>query len=323
MSRKVIDYVLKEDVNSLDYIVYLIKRIIRNTSIKILVVDDSPSVRKHIRELLVVHRYQVFTAEDGKQADAIIEEHPDIKMVVTDYNMPNKDGFELCKEIRQKYNKDELAIIGMSSRKGSTKISVRFLKNGANDFIVLPFQPEEFYCRITQNIEFIEYIREIKEVSDKDYLTGLFNRRYFFEIGNKMFEDMKQAGQQLVAAIIGIDYLKIVNDEFGLEAGDMVIKSVSGTVQKFFQKYGLVSRLGGDEFVVLMPNTDHECMSAFEETRKEIESSNLKYNDNELSVTVSIGVCDNAESLEKMLQYADRMLRQAKDERNTILHFKA
>lgn len=165
-SKKIIDYVLKESAQDVSYIVSLIRRIHLNRSIKVLVVDDSKIARTHICNLLKVHQYQVIEACDGKQALEKVDEFPDIKMVITDFHMPQMDGFEFTKKIRTKHNKESIAIIGVSAQEDSV-LAARFIKNGANDFLQKPFGAEEFYCRITQNIEAIEYVDSLNEAKTK------------------------------------------------------------------------------------------------------------------------------------------------------------
>ncbi len=161
-SKKIIDYVLKQTTQDVDYIVALIQRIYSNRSIKVLVVDDSRVARTHICNLLKVHQYQVIEAGDGKQALEKIKKFPDIKLVITDFHMPHMDGFELTREIRTRHKKSTLAIVGVSAEEDAA-LAARFIKNGANDFIRKPFGAEEFYCRVTQNIESIEHIEELHE----------------------------------------------------------------------------------------------------------------------------------------------------------------
>ena len=90
-SKKVVDYILKDDPNSVDYLIATLKRLEKNPDIKILVVDDSPLFRKSISDLLKNHKYTVLTACNGKEALEVINEHPDIRMVITDFNMPEMD----------------------------------------------------------------------------------------------------------------------------------------------------------------------------------------------------------------------------------------
>jgi PleD family two-component response regulator len=162
-SKDIVDYVYKRDKLDVQYLVALIKRIHSNRSIKILVVDDSRVSRRKVCNLLEVHQYSVIAADDGVEALKKIQENPDVDLVITDYEMPNMDGFALTQKIREKHDKNQIAVIGLSAH-GEHEIAVRFLKNGANDFIVKPFFTEEFYCRVTQNVETIERFRRLKQV---------------------------------------------------------------------------------------------------------------------------------------------------------------
>lgn len=162
-SKKIIDYVLKEGLQDIDYLISLIERIDKNRSTTILVVDDSRTARRYICGLLNIHQYRLLEAENGGEALDLIKAHPEIRMVITDYEMPVMDGFELTKALRARYKKEELSIIGVSAQDNHI-LAAKFIKNGANDFIGKPFFIEEFYCRITQNIEIIEHIESRKRV---------------------------------------------------------------------------------------------------------------------------------------------------------------
>ncbi len=314
-SKRVIDYVLKEGPHNITYLISLIRNIFRNKKIKVLVVDDSKFSRKQICDLLTVHRYNLFEASDGIQALKIIEKNPDIKMVITDYSMPNMDGFKLTNKIRLRHSKDELAIIGISALGGNI-LSAKFIKNGANDFISKPFLTEELYCRISQNIDIIEQFDIIKKLSNRDYLTGLCNRRYFFETGDKYYENMDKQQMSVTIAMIDIDDFKRINDTFGHEAGDKVITNVAHALRDNFRKTDIVSRFGGEEFCVLAKNMDqYYANKVFNQVRKTIENSEVDIDGKKITVTVSIGVCSELmESLEAMIKQADLCLYKAKQE---------
>jgi len=164
--KNVADYVVKDNKESVSYAVSMIHRIMKNQSIKVLVADDSKFMRKTITNLLNIHQYIVFEASDGNEALELIEKNPDIKILITDYEMPNTDGIELTKQIRKKFNKEQLAIIGISSQERNVT-TAEFIKKGANDFLHKPFLSEEFYCCINQNIQALEYIDEIKKSNQK------------------------------------------------------------------------------------------------------------------------------------------------------------
>lgn len=320
LSKKIIDYVLKEDSHSLDYVVSLIRRIRLNRSIKVMVVDDSWAVREHIAELLHVHQYQVFKACDGVEAMNIISQHPDIKLVITDYSMPNMDGFSLTKQLRASHSKENLAIIGLSA-KGSNKLSARFIKIGANDFMIKPFLSEEFYCRVTQNIEMLEYIKASKDAANKDYLTGLYNRRYFFDLGKSLHAAALRGQLKIIVAMIDIDYFKKINDTYGHDAGDIVLQEVSRKLFERFRQTDLVARFGGEEFCVLGTNMDEKNVeNIFDDFRKRIEQTEINFGTKKIHVTISVGICEKLmKTLESMITEADTMLYQAKQSGRNIV----
>ncbi len=115
LSKNVIDYVVKRGPESAAYVKKLISRLCMNQSIKALVVDDSDVTRKHYKELLGNHRYQVLEAENGNAALKKLKEHGDIKLAIADYRMPRMDGVEIVTRIRNMFGKSEMIVIGISA----------------------------------------------------------------------------------------------------------------------------------------------------------------------------------------------------------------
>jgi len=149
LSKNIVDYVIKENIQDVDYVIRTINRIYKNQFIKVMVVDDSIILRKVIKRLLNIHKYIVIEASNGEEALERLATNPEIKLIITDYQMPKMNGFELVSNIRRKYTMDQLAIIGISAY-GSGLLSAKFLKKGANDFVNKPFVNEEFFCRVTK-----------------------------------------------------------------------------------------------------------------------------------------------------------------------------
>ncbi len=321
--KKVADYVLKDGTLNISYLVSIIQRIYRNDKIKVLVVDDSKIFRSHISKLLAVHKYIVFEAASGTEALDIINKNPDIKLIITDYEMPKMDGLKLIKEIRKKYNKEELSVIGISSY-GSENMSAIFIKNGANDFLNKPFQSEEFYCRVSQNVEMIEYIEAVRDVSNRDYLTKLYNRRYFFEAAALIYANAMRKNIEITLTMLDIDFFKKVNDTYGHDAGDIVLKEISSVLNSSFRQSDVVARFGGEEFCIITSNmAKTNVRSHFEDLLKKIEDLEIKANDKIIKITVSMGVCTKLlDSLDSMIKQADKMLYKAKETgRNRICYY--
>jgi DNA-binding response OmpR family regulator len=162
LEKGAMDYVLKNSSASLEYISSLISYIYYNQNTKALVVDDSRTMREMLKMLLTSHRFTVLQASDGLEALEIVRANSDIKLIITDENMPNMRGSEFVKEIRKTRGQNELCIIGLSAH-GNSFMSVDFLKNGANDFITKPFREEEFVCRVLQSMTMLRHVAVEKD----------------------------------------------------------------------------------------------------------------------------------------------------------------
>ncbi|CAM3982862.1 GGDEF domain-containing response regulator [Arcobacter cloacae] len=318
--KNIVDYIIKDGLSALTYASSIVKRIIHNKDIKILVVDDSKSFVNKTIDLL--NRYKIIglCAYDGEEAYKILKENSDIKIVLTDYLMPKMDGLELTKKIRRDYSKDELSII-VTSNDTSKKIPAKFLKYGANDFLYKGFSNEEFFARINSNIEVLELFDEIKNKANKDYLTGLYNRRYLFDVGNKIYEDCKLNGKIFAIAIIDVDNFKNINDIYGHDIGDIALKEVSKILNEEILSNALISRLGGEEFCICFYNrTEKQIDELLENIRERFENNIIVYDNKEINYTISIGYSfDFGKNMDNMINNADRYLYFAKNEgRNRV-----
>jgi len=320
LAQPVIDYIPKENSQAFLYLKRILHWQQTNSKNAILVVDDSSSARNHIVELLKRRNFSVHTANNGVQALDKLKHHKDIKMVITDLEMPEMDGITLTNEIRKKHSREQLAIIGISGAENGIH-SARFIKNGADDFLRKPFCPEEFYCRITQNIESLNNIAQIQYAANTDYLTELSNRRAFFSNAKQRIAEYTKRNVPYCLAMLDIDYFKKVNDNYGHDAGDQVLKVLALYMRKHFGA-GLTARLGGEEFAVLLHGVDSDQLyNKLDDFRREISVSTLPAGDNQITITISIGVVfDSTDELSKQMNEADNALYLAKDHgRNQIV----
>ena len=308
----VVDYLLKSNISAYAYACRLVGRIHRNRTTKVLVVDDSPSALAVLQHQLEIQRLNVITAANGKEALEQLAENPDVRLLFTDFNMPEMNGAELIQRVRVDYGKDRLAIIGLSSSDDG-RLTARFLKSGANDFLAKPFGYEELLCRVNQNLEILDQIEAIRDAANRDYLTKLYNRRYFFQDGVERYRRAKEAGTPLSAAMMDIDFFKKVNDNHGHDGGDAALRHMAELLSDAFPD-PLVARFGGEEFCVLLESGLESAATRLDAFRHTVETTPVDRDGYHFPFTVSVGMTDAlGEDLDAMLNVADANLYRAKE----------
>ena len=311
----VLDFVLKDNPSSLRYLISLTRRILRNRAVTALVVDDSVVARRVCSDLLKRYRLKVIEAKNGVEALEKLSENPGIRIVITDHEMPEMDGFDLVTAIRREYDRDRLMVIGVSGS-GGAPLSAKFLKHGANDFITKPYLPEELYTRVALNLDILENVSALTNAATRDFLTGLLNRRSFFDVGARIARSTQRGGLAAAVAILDIDHFKAVNDTYGHETGDDVLKVVAELIDRHAKRGGdVAARFGGEEFVVMLEVKDPDkVIDYFNELRETLAAQEIDTPDGMISVTASIGVVIQKEiNLEAALKIADDNLYAAKN----------
>ncbi|MBW6488541.1 diguanylate cyclase [Sulfurimonas sp.] len=323
LKKNIIDYVNKSGVHDVNYVIQMITRLHKNQNHTILVVDDSLVFRKQLQNMLENMFYKVIAVAHGEEAVGILETNQNISLVLTDYNMPVMNGLELTSEIRKTYSKNDLSIIAISSSLDDDTTAL-FLKNGANDYIKKPFSKEEFSCRINNSIEALENIHAITNHANRDFLTGLYNRRYFFADMQSYFEKALKENESFAIAMIDIDNFKKINDTYGHENGDKAINSVADILRANTSQNDIVSRFNGEEFCVALKNVSSDkALEIFEKLREKVQNSvTTSTRGEEIRFTISAGVVINYEdTLEESINQADMLIYEAKQNgRNRIVH---
>jgi len=317
LQKNIIDYVNKSGLEDINYIIQTIQRLQNNKNHKILVVDDSVVVRKMMSTLLENLFFTVFTVAHGEEALGMLQAHPDMSLMITDYHMPVMNGLELVRETRKTLGKNELCIIAISSHEDE-EMNALFLKHGANDFIKKPFSKEEFSCRINNSIEALENLHALTNHANRDFLTGLYNRRYFYEHMAEYILEAKENAEQFSVAVVDIDNFKNINDTYGHNAGDKVIVSLADILRANLSHRDIIARFGGEEFCLVIKNTDtSHSLPILERLRTAVQNANIKIDAHaSLNITISIGLAafNEEDDLETSINQADMMLYKAKQE---------
>jgi diguanylate cyclase (GGDEF)-like protein len=264
--------------------------------------------------LLKRHNFIIHERPNAESLNNYLSEHADIKLMIIDNDLKNEAGVDVVADVRKHFHKDTLSIIGSSSSSAtetSSRVLANFIKSGADDYLAKPYCHEEFFVRVIQNIEYLEQIELIRKTANADYLTGLPNRRHFFSQVN---EYLSRDLEHKTLALMDLDFFKTVNDNYGHDHGDIVLKEFSKLLAKHFSTH-CISRFGGEEFCVFLPNVSLEdAIPLLDSFRVAVSKKRFIRKGVGINCTVSIGVTSKFKrQVESMLGYADENLYKAKD----------
>ena len=221
---------------------------------KILIVDDSAEVLDKTKALLTKVGYDVVCMSSGEDALEYIGENR-VDLVLLDVNMPSMNGFDVCLKIRQRHALDDLPVIFLTSREDSDSVAKGF-QAGASDFISKSAVSAILLARVNVHIRLSRSLRNLRDISLTDDMTGCYNRRHGMYSLREWFSRAKRYGTQFAIVYFDLNGLKTINDNYGHQAGDLLLRSVSSSVKNVLRETDLLFRMGGDEFLVICPETD-------------------------------------------------------------------
>ncbi|MBI3546213.1 MAG: diguanylate cyclase [Gammaproteobacteria bacterium] len=291
----------------------------------LLLVEDSQTTTVLLSKYLS-GSYRLLHATDGVRAWSMLQENPNIELVITDIHMPHMTGHQLLVKIRKSDEEryQNLPVIVMTTAEDNVDRNLAFL-NGANDFITKPIDEMEMQARVKVHHRLARTIRELEisrkalaEQATTDPLTKLKNRRAFFENGAKALAQARRYISDLSVILLDIDFFKKINDSYGHQTGDEVLILVSHILSSMARTEDTVARIGGEEFALLLPDTNRLGTAVLaERIRVAIEREKFIVGDKVVPVTVSIGIAsfgvDPADSIDHLLSVADTRLYLAKN----------
>jgi len=293
----------------------------------ILVVDDKYENLKYLSSLLSTKGYNVRPVPNGKLAlsgaQAIL---PDL--ILLDIKMPEMDGYEVCRRLKAIPNLAEIPVIFLTAF-GDTNDVVKGFEIGAVDYITKPFNQEILLARIKTHLTLREKTKQLYDLSIRDGLTELANRRSFDEFLDSEWKRCQRTNMPISLIMADVDHFKLYNDRYGHQKGDMVLKKVASTMTQFCKRPSdLAARYGGEEFAVILGNTDTEIAKTIaERICLGIEKLNIPHESSltKKVVTTSFGVCtmvpDEQIKPSVILASADNQLYKAKEKgRNRVIH---
>lgn len=292
----------------------------------ILIVDDTPVNVLVLAEALSKD-CRVKVATNGPEALAIAssEEKPDL--ILLDVMMPEMDGYEVCRHLREDSATSDIPVIFVTAL-GGVEDEERGLHLGAVDYITKPFQLPIVRARVRNHLKLKRYTDLLASLAMMDGLTNIANRRRFDEVLKRDWRRSCRTEKPLSLMMADLDYFKQYNDNYGHGAGDECLRAVANAFAIMVNRPDdLVARYGGEEFAAILPETDLEGAGHLaEEFRSTVEALAMPHAYSGISafVTVSIGVASTGhfgdQDPEDLLACADRMLYRAKTEgRNRVV----
>ncbi len=299
----------------------------------VLLAEDDPISRRLFEKILVKEGFAVTAVENGRKAMELFRQHF-FPIVLTDWQMPEMEGPELCRAIR-KENPDRYVFILMLTSKGSKDDIISGLSAGADDYLAKPAHHAELVARIKTGLRILELEKSLKAAVDEihllsitDPLTSIYNRGY---INERVPQEICRAiryGRDLSLLLCDIDHFKHVNDTYGHLSGDAVLEAFARCLTSVIrQQVDWAGRYGGEEFLVVLPETDLVgAIILAERLRDNVQAIVTCAADQEIRITASFGVTGfspltytQTVTPEFLLQEADKLLYEAKNEgRNRV-----
>jgi diguanylate cyclase (GGDEF)-like protein len=264
--------------------------------LKILVADDSPIYRKLVEQALSDEGYTVLVAKNGRQAMEQFAEHQP-GVVITDWTMPDISGIELCQRIRSDFAQVYAYVILLTANTDKEEV-IEGLAAGADDYVTKPFHPGELQARVRVGRRMVELHRQVQEKNRQleemaltDPLTGLHNRRAIDIWAIRELSAAARHDFSIWVAMADLDHFKSINDTYGHDAGDTVLKGFAEVLKLNTRQSDICGRLGGEEFLVVITHTEKEGATiAIERIRKHFESRQFTVADKSFGSTASFGI---------------------------------
>lgn len=263
---------------------------------RILLVDDEPTQRLIVARLLKRAGYEVETAGNGREALAKLESGV-FQLMITDWEMPEMDGIALCSAVRKTEAQAYIYTILLTARDSIENV-VAGLQAGADDYLTKPVIEPELIARLNAGKRIVTLERSLRAANEEnrrlsiiDPLTGAHNRRYLMEQLPRELDRSGRYGRPLSVIMCDVDHFKKINDTYGHQTGDDVLKWFVSRMQKCVRSSDWVARYGGEEFMVVLPETTvGNALRAANHLREQVAIEPCVTGAHSLSVTASFGV---------------------------------
>src|ERR1035438_3513023 len=291
---------------------------------QVLIAEDDAMFRRILQSWLERWGYKVIVAEDGAKAWSILQQEHPPELLILDWVMPEIDGTELCRRIREQ-QRSPYSYILLATGKDDKRDVVTGLEAGADDYLTKPFDRNELRARLRVGRRILALQGDLIGARDElrfqathDVLTGIWNRGAVLDLFHRELERAARTKMSTSVLMLDLDHFKKINDTFGHLTGDAVLREVASRIVHSVRSYDLVGRYGGEEFLIVLPACNEaEVEQSASRIRLAIASAPILTASFEIPVTASIGATvlagAAAASEKEMLLAADKALYEAKN----------
>lgn len=291
---------------------------------KILIAEDDPSLRKLLEDKLAKWGYEVITTGNGKAALQVLQSDDPPRIAVLDWIMPEMDGLEVCRKVREEMTEPYTYILLLTSQQRDEDL-VAGMEAGADDYITKSFKHNELRLRLRAGRRIIELQNELiaaresfRAKASHDSLTGLLNHGEIINTLELELSRAERAGNYVSVIMTDVDFFKKINDKYGHMVGDEVLRLTSDKMQHILRSYDHIGRYGGEEFLIILPECCPECAAGFaERLRICIAKDKIDTSEGMIPVSISLGVAssgkDGTRGAETLIKAADAALYRAKE----------
>ena len=281
--------------------------------VTVLIVDDEP-INVHSLAHLLGDKYTLKIAVTGAEAIRIVGSNTPPDIILLDWVMPEMDGLEVLYRIRTIEMEHQPYVIMLTSRNESNDI-ISGLELGADDYLTKPYAPYALRARVAAAERIVRLQKKLATQARTDVLTGLLNRLGILTTFERELARCRRDPSLAVSIVlIDVDHFKKVNDNFGHQAGDDVLRELANRCQSSIRSYDIIGRYGGEEFLAIFPSTNRG-LEIGERLRNEVAATPFSTRAGALNITISLGVAiaDGTWHSDDILAAADRALFQAKE----------
>lgn len=292
---------------------------------KILIADTAGDTKRVLKKIFGDEGYECVFIENSKEIiDKVYSDLPDI--IILDIKLSQPTGLKILERLKSAPSTRDIPVILIATRKAQRTLKKGY-ELGAYDYVSKPYFREEVLARIGNIIYIREKMKELDMLIVRDYLTGLYNRKFFMERLQEELSWSTKYKEPFSIIMLDIDHFKKINDTYGHSCGDEILKQLAHVLLSVLKPQDLVARYGGEEFIILSSNTDSDnAMLIAENLRTSVQNGHFSCGNDKikLPVSISVGVTTLAESigqsLDDLLWQADSALYTAKREgRNRVV----